>query len=107
MMEIYWNDSSFVFGHDGYLTTDYPGLKNGFTEWTNSAKQWLDGNISKEYIYVLARNAAVYSFQFYWNVLMQNGDTLKCKPGSYTFVLKKINNQWKSVHCNGTHVFVD
>jgi hypothetical protein len=22
MMEIYWNDSSFVFGQDGYLTTD-------------------------------------------------------------------------------------
>ncbi|MBL7135792.1 MAG: nuclear transport factor 2 family protein [Candidatus Marinimicrobia bacterium] len=105
MIEIYANREGFVFGGDGYLTTDFDYLSDSFTTWANSMENWLWLNSHDEYVYVLSKDAAAYSFEFDWAILTEKGDTLKCKQGSWTFVLKKINGEWKSIHCNGTHIY--
>lgn len=105
MIDIYSEDEDFLFGGDGYLTNDLDYLTESFTDWSKSIKEWLYMNIHDEYVYVLAKDAASYTFDFDWAIETNTGDTLTCKQGSWTFVLKKIEGEWKSVHCNGTHIF--
>jgi len=68
-------------------------------------EKWLYLNIHDEYVYVLSKDAASYSFDFDGAIKTTKGETLKCKRGSWTFVLKKVNGEWKSIHSNGAHVF--
>lgn len=105
MVEVYYNGQDFVFGGDGYLTTNYDDLHTNFSNWANNMDKWLSLNINNEYIYVISKDAASYTFDFDWEILTKSGDTLKCKQGSWTYVLRKINTEWKSVHCNGTHIY--
>ena len=105
MVEIYAKTEGFVFGGDGYLGTSIDSLTKSWSEWVKSMEKWLYMNIHNEYVYVLAEDAASYSFDFDWAIKTTKGDTLKCKLGSWTFVLKKIDGEWKSVHSNGAHVF--
>ncbi|NPV51833.1 MAG: SnoaL-like domain-containing protein [Candidatus Methanofastidiosum sp.] len=102
---LYIDNGDFVFGGDGYLITDYSYLQKDFKDFLSSNQKWLDLNIHNEYVYVISKDAAAYSFEFDWKILRKDGDTLRCKNGSWTFVLRKIEDEWRSVHCNGAHIF--
>jgi hypothetical protein len=104
MTAIYADNEDFVFGGDGELFTDKTYLTKSFSEWADKMDKWLYFNINKEYVYVISRDAVSYTVAFDWAIKTRQGDTLVCKQGAWTYVLKKTDGEWKSVHCNGTHV---
>ncbi len=104
MTDIYIDNEDFVFGGDGELIVDRAYLTKSFSEWANSMERWLYVSMKNEYVYVISKDAASYTVDFDWAIKTKKGDTLVCKQVAWTYVLKKVNDEWKSVHCNGTHV---
>jgi ketosteroid isomerase-like protein len=102
----FWsNERDFVFAGDGLIQTNYDSAitktyRDGFT----NIKDILHFKWSNGHACVLNKNAVSYITNFDWGGIMTSGDTVKAK-GSWLYVFKKVNRQWKVVHSAGTHIY--
>lgn len=102
----FWSDEEdFVFAGDGQVETDYEAtmtqpLENLF----QNLEEVIHFEFTNGHIYVLGRDAASYVANFDWGMVMNTGDTLQAK-GSWLYVFRKTDDQWKVVHSAGTHIY--
>ena len=100
----FWsNEADFVFAGDGQLKTDYDAtITQACNDLFHNLKEVLHFKFSNDHITVLNKDAASYVVNFDWGMLMHSGDTVQSK-GSWLYVFKKSNDQWRVVHSAGTH----
>ncbi len=54
--------------------------------------------------YVLAGDAASFTTEYEWTIVTTAGDTVTAH-GSWTYVFKSFDGEWKVVHSAGTHLY--
>jgi len=101
----FWADvDGFVFAAEGSLIAGY----DAFAEQLRSAMEATASvnsiEKSNEHIYVSAKDAASYSLEFAGSMTAVSGDTVRSR-GSWTYVFKRIDGEWRIVHCAGAHVY--
>lgn len=99
----FWsNEEDFVFAGDGLLNTNYDSaITQVYLNLFPNLEEVLHFEISNGQISVLSKDAASYALNFDWGITI-SGDTVKSK-GSWIYVFKKSDDQWKVVHSAGTH----
>ena len=104
-MLTFWVDSDdFVACPDGKMIV-------GFSDFANRQRQnWAqvssvdNVDVYEKHTCVLARDAASFTFKFSWNRTKKSGEKTYSK-GTWTYVFKLIDGQWKVVHSTGTHIY--
>ena len=101
----FWSDEvDFVFAGDGQIQTDYDAvITKPLTELFQNLDEVLHFEFSNDHVYVLGRNAASYATNFSWGMVI-SGDTLQAK-GSWLYVFKRSNDEWRVIHTAGTHTY--
>ena len=102
----FWaDDDNFVFAGDGQLNSNYDSAitksyQNAFAALKEMTYiRWTDGHPL-----VLSRDVVSYPTNFQWQAVMESGDTVRAK-GSWLYLFKKSEGQWKVVHSAGTHIY--
>ena len=99
---IFWSNSDdFIHAGDGSIFGGYKEWSSYLREWTNPDRKWLYWNNKDIHVIVIDRIAASYTMNFE-NAFIEKGDTIKVK-GSWTYVFRKENSEWKVVASNGMH----
>lgn len=100
----FWADSeNFVKAGDGSLVVGYEKFAAPQREKMSKVTSVNYVNTMNPNIYVLAKDAASFSFEFEWSMTGADGDVMKSK-GSWTYVFKKFGDEWKVVHSTGSHL---
>ena len=102
----FWsNDKDFVFAGDGKIETNYDSIMiKEYRDAFKTIQEMTYLNFSNGHGLVLSKNAISYATNFDWQAIMVAGDTIKAK-GSWLFVFKKSDGQWKVIHSAGTHIY--
>jgi len=102
----FWSDEKdFVLAGDGELSTDYNSVVvKDYGDFFTTMKEmsYLDWN--NGHALVLNQNTVSYATKFDWQAVMESGDTIKSR-GSWLYLFKKSDGQWKVVHSAGTHIY--
>jgi hypothetical protein len=99
----FWaNVDGFVIAGDGGLM-DYATWEQQLRSDFATVREITDFEFFNRHTYVLARDAAVHSTQFRWGMVTTTGDTLRMH-GSWCYVFKNFDAEWKVVHSAGTHL---
>ena len=100
----FWADTeNFVKAGDGTIVVGYEKFAAQQREKMSKIVAINYVNTSNPNIYVLAKDAASYTFEFEWSMTSESGNVLKSK-GSWTYVFKKFGDEWKVVHSTGSHL---
>ena len=98
----FWSSSDdFIHAGDGSIFGGYKEWSIWLREWTKPDRIWLYWNNKDIHVIVIDKIAASYTMNFE-NAFIEKGDTIKVK-GSWTFVFRKENSEWKVVASNGMH----
>ena len=99
----FWsNEEDFVFAGDGLVSTDYDAsITQIYLDVFPNLEEVLHFEISNGHVSVLSKDAASYVLNFDWGLII-SGDTVQSR-GSWIYVFKKSDDQWKVVHSAGTH----
>lgn len=99
----FWsNEEDFVFAGDGLVSTDYDAsITQLYLDVFPNLEEVLHFEISNGHVSVLSKDAASYVLNFDWGLII-SGDTVQSR-GSWIYVFKKSDDQWKVVHSAGTH----
>ena len=102
----FWSDEKdFVFAGDGQQNTDYDSaVTKTYRDAFTTIKEMTYLNWGNGHALVLSENAVSYTTTFDWQAIMMSGDTVKAK-GSWLYLFKKSDVQWKVVHSAGTHIY--
>jgi ketosteroid isomerase-like protein len=100
----FWADSeNFVKAGDGFLLVGYEKFAALQREKMSKVATVKYVNTMNPNIYVLAKDAASFSFEFEWSMTGTSGDIMNSK-GSWTYVFKKFGDEWKVIHSTGSHL---
>lgn len=101
--EFWANTDGFVIAGDGTLIDSYEVWMSQIEEvWAGIAEYNRVESINP-HVYVLARDAAVYSMKFEITSTSTEGEIVNMH-GSWTYVFKHLNGRWRVVHSAGTHL---
>jgi hypothetical protein len=102
----FWsNEKDFVLAGDGELSTDYNTVViKDYGDFFNTMREMSYLNWSNGHALVLNENTVSYATKFEWQAVMESGDTIK-STGSWLYLFKKADGQWKAVHSAGTHIY--
>lgn len=102
----FWsNEKDFVLAGDGELSTDYNSVVvKDYGDFFTTMKEMSYLNWSNGQALVLNENTVSYATKFDWQAVMESGDTIKSR-GSWLYLFKKSDGQWKVVHSAGTHLY--
>ena len=103
MLTFWANTEKFVKAGDGSIVVGYEKIAAQQREKMSTITSVNYVNVTNTHIYVLAIDAASFSFEFEWSMTNKTGDTMNSK-GSWTYVFKKFNNEWKVIHSTGSHL---
>jgi len=93
----------YIFAGDGQiLFTDYNSYKEATKQSFEDIQQFIEADNTQMFVYVLAKDAAACTTEFKGKYIDAAGDTIT-HNGCWTFIFKKLNNEWKVVQENGTH----
>jgi hypothetical protein len=101
----FWSDEEdFVFAGDGQIQTEYDAvITQPLSELLPNIDEVLHFEFTNDHVCVFGRNAASYATNFSWGMVI-SGDTLQSK-GSWLYVFKKSNDEWRVVQSAGTHIY--
>jgi ketosteroid isomerase-like protein len=94
----------FVFAGDGELSPGHDEYMNQLRESMEGMMTLIRFGFSNGHTYVLAPDAASHTAAFDWSIVNAAGDTVSSR-GSWTYVFKRFDGEWKVVHSNGTHIY--
>ena len=95
------NTGDYVFASDGKIKyTDYQSYKESVKLSFDKVHKFLDFKSTRTIIYPLALDAATCTVELEGEFISISGDTIKI-GGCYTYVFKKLNNEWKVIQENG------
>ena len=102
----FWADTEeFVAAPDGNMVVGYSIFADRqiqkFTEISSVEKV----DIDSIHIYVLAKDAASFTFRFNWGMTKKTGEKIESE-GTWTYVFKLFDDEWKVVHSTGTHTII-
>jgi ketosteroid isomerase-like protein len=102
----FWsNENDFVLASDGKIETNYDSvIEKEYREAFPTIKEMTHLNFNNGHALVLSKNAVSYTTNFDWQAIMVSGDTVKAN-GSWLYLFKKSDGQWKVVHSAGTHIY--
>ena len=102
----FWsNEKDFVLAGDGELSTDYNSVVvKDYGDFFTTMKEMSYLNWSNGHALVLNENTVSYATKFDFQAVMESGDTIKSR-GSWLYLFKKSDGQWKVVHSAGTHIY--
>jgi len=102
----FWsNEEDFVFAGDGLIQTDYDALiTQPLTNLFETLEEVLHFEFTNGHVCVLGSNAASFATNFNWGMVTNSGDTIQSK-GSWLYVFKKSDDDWRVVHSAGTHIY--
>lgn len=102
----FWSDEKdFVLAGDGELSTDYNAvIVKDYGDFFATMKEMSYLNWSNGEALVLNENTVSYATKFDWLAVMEAGDTIKSR-GSWLYLFRKSDGQWKVVHSAGTHIY--
>jgi len=98
-------DDHILFG-DGEYWGNYQTVNDIWKNFIGDTKEILIWNLSNEHINLLSDNSASYLMEYYNERIDNKGDTLKVR-GSAGYGLRKIENKWRIVTTNVSHIKVD
>lgn len=104
MLTFYTDTQDFVLAVDGSLLIGYDKFSVRQRTKTLKIKSVNKIDVKNIHVYVLSKNAASCSYQFEWSMTRKTGDTIK-STGSWNYVFKKTDNEWKIIHSTGTHIY--
>ena len=97
------NIDGYIFAGDGnIISPDYASYKEGVESSFESISSFLELEATETSVFALSIDAATCTAEFKGKYLTVDGDTI-IHNGCWTFVFKKLNNEWKVVQENGTH----
>lgn len=100
----FWADTEdFVKAGDGTILIGYEMFAAQQREKMSKIISVNYVNTLNANIYILAKDAASFTFEFEWSMTSESGKVLKSK-GSWTYVFKKFADEWKVVHSTGSHL---
>ena len=102
----FWsNENDFTFAGDGVIKTNYDSaITKAYGDAFKDIKEVIHLNWSNPHALIIDRNTVSYVTNFDWQAAVISGDTVKAK-GSWLYLFKKTNGQWKVVHSAGTHIY--
>jgi ketosteroid isomerase-like protein len=101
----FWSDEEgFVFAGDGQIETDYEAFTQQLSDIFQNLEEVIHFEFTNGHVCVLGRDAASFVANFDWGMVMNSGDTLQAK-GSWLYVFRKTDDQWKVFHSAGTHIY--
>jgi ketosteroid isomerase-like protein len=103
MFQFYMEGNELVFAGDGMVISGKDTLIENLKERTGAIKEFTSMEEPQKYVYVLSRDAAVITHEFNQSYTLVTDEILRFR-GSWIYVLKRINYEWKIVHFGGTHV---
>ena len=97
LLSCYDNSPTFLaFSSDGKMR-NYEEFKKNCTEYYNALKKQKVLTTQEEF-HVIDENLVILGWSGDIIAELQNGDTMKMKNYSVTFVFKKIDTKWKIIH---------
>jgi ketosteroid isomerase-like protein len=100
----FWADvDGFVYAEDGNLVFGHDAIANPTRDWIAALETVIQAEFSNGHTFVLAPDAACHTTEYQWSVVTTEGDTLSSR-GSWTYVFKQFDGEWKVVHSNGGRV---
>ena len=100
----FWADSDeFVTAPDGKMVVGYKDFANGQRQKFSEVSSVAYVNIHNTHVYVLAKDAASFTFEFGWEMGKKSGEKIISK-GTWTYVFKLFGDDWKVVTSTGTHI---
>jgi hypothetical protein len=103
MLSFWANSENFVKTGDGSIVVGYEKFAAQQREKMSTITSVNYVNVTNSHTYVLAHDAASFSFEFEWSMTDNSDKEMKAK-GSWTYVFKKFGNEWKVVHSTGSHL---
>lgn len=103
MISFWSNSADFVMGSDGHIIGGYEDwIAETTRHYENSIKikQWDWENV---HILPLSDSAATVTLEFEFKSVDLNSDIYHA-IGSWTYVFKKEDENWKVIHSNGHHI---
>ena len=99
----FWSDSEdFLFAGDGVILGGYEEWAPLTTKHNAETKRWLRWNWHNVHVVVLSQNAASATVALDYSKISTDGDTVSA-DGSWTYVFKKYDGDWKVIQTNGSH----
>jgi len=94
----------YIMGGDGkILFTNYSSYCEGMKSSFANIQRFTEAETVAIYVYVLSNTAVTCTTEFKSKFLTTSGDTV-LNNGCWTFVFKKLDNKWKVIQENGTHI---
>ena len=103
MFQFYMEGNELVFAGDGMVISGKDSLIENLKERRGAIKEFTSVEEPQRYVYVLSRDAAVITHEFNQSYTLVTDEILRFR-GSWIYVFKRINDEWKFVHFGGTHV---
>ena len=101
----FWSDvDGIVFAGDGNVAEGHDAIAKPTRDWIAGLESVIRAGFSNGHTYVLAPDAASHTAAFDWSIVNTAGDTVSSR-GSWTYVFKRFDGEWKVVHSNGTHIY--
>lgn len=103
MLSFWANTENFVKAGDGSIVVGYEKFADQQREKMSTITSVNYVNVTNSHVYVLAPDAASFTFEFEWSMTDNSGKEMKSN-GSWTYVFKKFGDDWKVVHSTGSHL---
>lgn len=103
MLSFWANTEHFVKAGDGSIVVGYEKFAGQQREKMSTIKSVNYVNVTNSHVYVLAPDAASFTFEFEWSMTGDSDEEMKSR-GSWTYVFKKFDDEWKVVHSTGSHI---
>jgi ketosteroid isomerase-like protein len=104
MLDFWANTDSLVLASDGSLIVGYDKWAPMLREIISKTTEVSNIEFKNLNTYVLSKESASISLEFEWRMINEVGDTVKSK-GSWIYVFKQFNGNWKAIHSAGTHLY--
>lgn len=102
MLSFWANTEEFVAAPDGKMIIGFSDFATQQRKKLSELSSVDNVEIDNVHIYVLSKDAASFTFRFKWSMTKKSGDKIHSK-GTWTYVFKLFNGEWKVVHSTGTH----
>lgn len=103
LLNFWADDKDFVFAGDGEIK-DKLGIDKRIRDFIGETKKVRHIKVMNGHTYILGKEAVSHATEFDWGIITLAGDTINSK-GSWLYVFKKFDEDWKVIHSAGTHIY--
>ena len=104
LLNFWADDKDFVFAGDGEIVDYQLGIDKRIRDFFEETKKVRHVEIMNGHTYILGKEAVSYVTEFDWSIITKSDDTINSK-GSWLYVFKKFDMDWKVIHSAGTHIY--